>query len=235
MKKTGEEVTGSINGLEIIQRNDHQNYTLDSRLLSDFCRINRHVKKILDIGTGNAILPLLLSKKSKAEITGIEILKVSAELAVKNIELNKLSDRIKIINGDIKKWKDYFIPAEFDQIVTNPPFFKYDGNEAQINDLEQLSAARHECHIKLEEIIQISSVLLKNRAYFTMVHRSERLAEILELLVKYKLEPKRIKFCHTKKGAPAKILLVEAVKGAEKSLVIESPLILPDLYETETY
>ena len=228
MKKTGEEDLGSINKLKIIQRNDHQNYTLDSRLLSDFCRINRHVKKILDIGTGNAILPLLLSQKSKAEITGIEILKISAELAVKNIELNNLSDRIKIIEGDIRKWADYFRPAEFDQIITNPPFFKYDGNDDQINDLEQLSVARHEYNIKLEEIIQISSVLLKNRAYFTMVHRSERLTEILELLVKYGLEPKRIRFCHTKKDAPAKILLIEAVKGAKKSLVIESPLILSD-------
>ena len=228
MKKTGEEVLGSIDGLNIIQRNDHQNYTLDSRLLADFCRINRHVKKILDIGTGNAILPLLLSQKSKAEITGIEILKVSADLAVKNIELNKLSGRIKIIEGNIKEWSNYFKPSEFDQIITNPPFFKYDGNDNQINDLEQLSIARHEYNIKLEEIIQISSVLLKNRAYFTMVHRSERLAEILDLLVKYKLEPKRIRFCHTKKDAPAKILLVEAVKNAEKSLVIESPLILSD-------
>ena len=228
MKKTGEEIPGSIDGLKIIQRNDHQNYTLDSRLLSDFCKINRHVKKILDIGTGNAILPLLLSQKSKAEITGIEILKISADLAVKNVELNKLSGRIKIIEGDIKRWNDYFSPSEFDQIITNPPFFKYEGNDKQINDLEQLSIARHEYHIKLEEIIQISSVLLKNRAYFTMVHRSERLVEILDLLVKYKLEPKRIRFCHTKKDAPAKILLVEAVKNAEKSLIIESPLILSD-------
>ena len=88
--------------------------------------------------------------------------------------------------------------------------------------------ARHEYNIKLEEIIQISSVLLKNRAYFTMVHRSERLVEILELLVKYGLEPKRIRFCHTKKDAPAKILLIEAVKGAKKSLIIESPLIMSD-------
>ena len=228
MKKTGEEIPGSIDGLKIIQRNDHQNYTLDSRLLSDFCRINRHVKKILDIGTGNAILPLLLSQKSKAEITGIEILKISADLAVKNVELNKLSGRIKIIEGDIKRWNDYFSPSEFDQIITNPPFFKYEGNDKQINDLEQLSIARHEYNIKLEEIIQISSVLLKNRAYFTMVHRCERLVEILDLLVKYKLEPKRIRFCHTKKDAPAKILLVEAVKNAEKSLIIESPLILSD-------
>ena len=228
MKKTGEEIPGSIDGLKIIQRNDHQNYTLDSRLLSDFCKINRHVKKILDIGTGNAILPLLLSQKSKAEITGIEILKISADLAVKNVELNKLSGRIKIIEGDIKRWSDYFTPSEFDQIITNPPFFKYDGNDKQINDLEQLSIARHEYNIKLEEIIQISSVLLKNRAYFTMVHRSERLVEILDLLVKYKLEPKRIRFCHTKKDTPAKILLVEAVKNAEKSLIIESPLILSD-------
>lgn len=226
MKKTGEEVYGSINGLKIIQRNDHQNYTLDSRLLADFCRINRHVKKILDIGTGNAILPLLLSQKSKAEITGIEILKVSADLAVKNIELNKLTGRIKIVEADIKEWKDRFKPAEFDQIITNPPFFKYDGDDNQINDLKQLSVARHEYNIKLEEIIQIASVLLKNRAYFTMVHRSERLVEILDLLVKYKLEPKRIKFCHTKKDSPAKILLIEAVKNAEKSLIIESPIII---------
>lgn len=228
MKKTGEEVVNKINNLTLIQRNDYQNYTLDSRLLSDFCKINRHVKKILDIGTGNAILPLLLSEKSKADITGIEILKVSAELAEKNIKINKLNNRIKIIEGDIKNWKKFFKPDEFDQIITNPPFFKYDGNPDQMNDLEQLSAARHEYHIKLEDIIEISSKLLKNRAYFTMVHRSERLTEILELLIKYKLEPKRIKFCHTKKNTAAKILLIEAVKGSDKGLIVESPIVIED-------
>ncbi len=226
MKKTGEETVSRLDDLEIIQRNDHQNYTLDSRLLSEFCRINRHVKKILDIGTGNGILPLLLSKKSKAEITGIEILKVSAELAEKNVNLNNLEERISIINGDIKKWEDYFRRDEFDQIITNPPFFKYDGNDAQINDLDQLVTARHEYNIKLEEIIEIASKLLKNNAYFTMVHRSERLVEILELLVKYGLEPKRLQFCHTKPGNPAKILLIEAVKNSEKGLKIEAPIIL---------
>ena len=226
MKKTGEETVSRLDDLEIIQRNDHQNYTLDSRLLSEFCRINRHVKKILDIGTGNGILPLLLSKKSKAEITGIEILEVSAELAVKNIKLNNLEERIHIINGDIKKWEDHFRRDEFDQIITNPPFFKYDSNDGQINELDQLVTARHEYNIKLEEIIEISSKLLKNNAYFTMVHRSERLVEILELLVKYGLEPKRLQFCYTKPGNPAKTLLIEAVKNSEKGLKIEAPIIL---------
>lgn len=228
MKKTGEEVISRINNLTVIQRNDYQNYTLDSRLLSDFCKINRHVKKILDIGTGNGILPLLLSEKSKADITGIEILKVSADLAKKNIKINELNNRIKIIEGDVKDWRSFFRTDEFDQIITNPPFFKYNGNLKQMNDLEQLSAARHEYHIKLEEIIKISSKLLKNRAYFTMVHRSERLAEILELLVKYRLEPKRIKFCYTKKDTPAKILLIEAVKGSDKGLIVESPIVFKD-------
>ena len=156
MKKTGDEVSNKLDGLEIIQRNDHQNYTLDSRLLSEFCRINRHVKKILDIGTGNGILPMLLSKKSKAEIVGIEILEVSADLAKKNIKLNNLEERVTIINGDIKEWESYFRRDEFDQIITNPPFFKYDGNNSQINDLDQLTIARHEYNIKLSEIIEIS-------------------------------------------------------------------------------
>lgn len=226
MKKTGEEVSNIIEGLEIIQRNDHQNYTLDSRLLSEFCKINRHVKKILDIGTGNGILPMLLSKKSKAEIVGIEILEVSANLAKKNIKLNNLEDRVTIINDDIKKWKNHFRRDEFDQIITNPPFFKYEGNDSQINNLDQLTIARHEYNIKLSEIIEISSKLLKNNAYFTMVHRSERLVEILELLVKYGLEPKRLQFCHTKPEKSAKILLIEAVKNSEKGLKIEAPIIL---------
>ncbi|MBP9477223.1 MAG: tRNA1(Val) (adenine(37)-N6)-methyltransferase [Sebaldella sp.] len=228
MKKTGDEVSNKLDGLEIIQRNDHQNYTLDSRLLSEFCRINRHVKKILDIGTGNGILPMLLSKKSKAEIVGIEILEVSADLAKKNIKLNNLEERVTIINGDIKEWESYFRRDEFDQIITNPPFFKYDGNNSQINDLDQLTIARHEYNIKLSEIIEISSKLLKNNAYFTMVHRSERLVEILELLVKYGLEPKRLQFCHTKSEGQAKILLIEAIKNSKKGLKIEAPIIIEE-------
>ena len=229
MKKTGDKVVNILENLEITQRNDYQNYTLDSRLVSKFCRINRHTKKILDIGTGNGIIPLLLSKKSKSYITGIEILEISAGLAMENVKKNRLEDRIKIIHGDIKNWKVFFRRDEFDQIVTNPPFFKLDDTEEQLNDLKQLTTARHEYNIKLEEIIEISSVLLKNNGYFTMVHRSERLTEIINLLTKYKLEPKRIQFCHTTPEKPAKILLIEAAKNVGEGLIIEKPIIINNI------
>lgn len=224
MKKTGEETITHLKNLKITQRNDFQNFTLDSVLLADFTRINRRIKKILDIGTGFGIIPLLLSEKSKSDIKGIEIYGEMAEIAKRNVKDNNLSDRIEIINEDIKNYNKIFMKDEFDLIVTNPPYFEFDGNIKQISSLSHLANARHNINITMEEIICISSYLLKNSGYFSLVFRSERLVEILLLLRKYNLEPKRLKSCYTKKEGDAKICLVEAIKDAEKGFRMEYPV-----------
>lgn len=228
MKKTGEETVTYLKNMKIIQRNDFQNFTLDSVLLADFLKINRKSKKILDIGTGCGIIPLLLSQRTTAEITGIEIYKEMSEIAKRNITNNSLQEKITIINEDIKNYRNIFKRDQFDTVVTNPPYFEFKGDVNQVNRLEQLAYARHNVNITLEEIIKISAFLLKNSGSFSLVFRSERLVEVLALLTEYKLEPKRLKICFTKRSGAAKISLIEAIKAAERGLKIEPPLFVYD-------
>jgi ribosomal protein L11 methyltransferase (prmA) len=228
MKKNGEKTTTPIKDLKIIQRNDFQNFTLDSVLISDFVKINRKTKKILDIGTGCGIISILLAKRSKAKITGIEILETMAEIAKENVKNNGFYEQISIVNEDIKNYKKTFSEAQFDTIVTNPPYFEFKGDFSQINDLEQLACARHNMNLTIEEIIKISAYLLKNMGSFSIVFRSERLIEILELLKKYNLEPKRMKNCYTKWNENAKICMIEAIKDAKSGLLIEMPIFVYD-------
>jgi tRNA1(Val) A37 N6-methylase TrmN6 len=225
-RKQGEEVIIdflNFDNMKIIQRNDYLNFSIDSVLISNFLTINKRTKKIMDLGTGNGVIPMLLSKRTKANIVGIDIQETSIELAKKNIILNKLESQVQLIKWDIKNIKKLFSDQTFDAVITNPPFFKYKGDKNQLNNLDQLTFARHEILISLEEIIQSGAYLLKQRGYFSMVHRADRLIEILELMRKYKLEPKRIKFYHTTKEKSAKILLIEGIKGAEEGIIIETP------------
>lgn len=211
--------------LKIIQHPDFFNFSLDTILLGTFITINRTVKNILDLGTGNGAIPLVVSKRSKAHITGIELQQFSADLAKKNVKLNNLEDRIDIIHDNMLNLSRYFEPHLFDAVISNPPFFKLDGNEDQLNNLDQLTIARHEVTIKLEEIIEIASRNLRNRGYFALVHRADRLSEILNLFEKYKIGVKRIQFVHSKLTKESKIILVEGIKGSDSSLTILPPLI----------
>ena len=210
----------NIDGMKIIQRNDYFNFSLDSVLLANFITINRTTKSIVDLGTGNGAIPLLLSRRTSAKIKGIEIQEVSADLARRNIELNKLSSRVEIIEEDMKNFHKFIDEQSQDAVVTNPPFFKFNGDPTQLNDLDQLTLARHEISVNLEEIIETASKLLKNRGYFAMVHRPDRLADILEYMKKHRLQPKRVQFCHSKMDKPAKILLIEGLKNASPSMQV---------------
>lgn len=214
--------------LKIIQRTDFFNFSLDSLLAANFISLGRGVNKVVDLGTGNGAIPLFLSERTKAKITGIEIQKISAELAERNVELNGLSEQIKIINDDMKNWKKYFVSGSQDAVISNPPFFKFHGNEELLNDLDQLTLARHEISITLEEIIQTASALLKDKGYFTMVHRPDRFLEIMDMMRKYGITPKRVRFCHSKIDKQAKILLVEGMKFGAEGLTVLPPLISHD-------
>ena len=211
--------------LKIIQRTDFFNFSLDSLLVANFLSVGRGVNKIVDLGTGNGAIPLFLSERTKAKITGIEIQKISAELAKRNIELNNLSEQIEIINDDMKNWRKYFKIGSQDAVISNPPFFKFYGNEELLNDLDQLTLARHEISITLEEIIETASFLLKDKGYFAMVHRPDRFLEILDTMRKYGIVPKKVRFCHSKIDKQAKILLVEGIKFGAEGLTVLPPLI----------
>ncbi|MGF6906405.1 tRNA1(Val) (adenine(37)-N6)-methyltransferase [Fusobacterium sp. PH5-44] len=212
-------------GLSIIQRADYFNFSIDSLLISEFATITKSTNKILDLGCGNGVIPLFLSQKTNAKIWGIEIQKISSELAKRNIEINNLSDRISIIHDDINNWKKYFQAGYFDLIITNPPFFKYKG-DISLNEKEQFSIARHEIFLTLEQLVMISSSLLKDKGYFSLVHRVDRMVEILEILKKYKIEPKKIRFCYTTLSKNAKILLIEGIKNGNCGLNMLPPLII---------
>ena len=214
--------------LKIIQRTDFFNFSLDSLLVANFLSVGRGVNKIVDLGTGNGAIPLFLSERTKAKIAGIEIQKISADLAKRNIELNNLSEQIEIINDDMKNWKKYFKTGSQDAVVSNPPFFKFHGNEELLNDLDQLTLARHEISITLEEIIETASFLLKDKGYFAMVHRPDRFLEILDTMREYGIVPKKVRFCHSKIDKQAKILLVEGIKFGAEGLTVLPPLISHD-------
>ena len=212
--------------LKIIQRSDYFNFSIDSLLISEFVNIQKNTKKILDLGTGNAAIPLFLSKKTSAKIYGIEIQEISYNLALRNININSLNEQIYIIYDNMKNYSKYFNSGFFDIIISNPPFFKINENTNFLNELKQLSIARHEVEINLEELVKIASELVKDRGYFYLVHRADRLSEILNNLLNYRFEAKKIKFCYTTKYKNAKIVLIEAIKNGKSGLTILPPLII---------
>ena len=211
----------AYNNLKIIQRKDMFNFSLDTVLLANFCTITKDVKKIVDFGTNNAAIPLILSRRTNKPIIGVEIQKEAVELAKKNITLNSLDNQIKIVHSDIKEFVNDSIKVGL--VVFNPPFFKVD-EDSNLNDNEFLTIARHEIKINLEEIIKSAAKILDNRGKFAMVHRPQRMIEILNLMQKYDIEPKRIKFVYPKYNKESHILLVEGIYKGKKGLKIEPPL-----------
>ena len=181
------------NDLKIIQRKDMFNFSLDTVLLSQFCTINKDVKNIVDFGTNNAAIPLLLD----------------------------LNDQIEIVHGDIKDVVKELPKAQL--IVCNPPFFEV-GENSNLNDNEYLTIARHEIKIDLEGIISAAAYLLDNKGRFAIVHRPDRMIDILNIMQKYDIEPKRIRFVYPKMNRDSHVLLVEGMYKGKKGLKIEPPL-----------
>lgn len=211
----------AYNDLKIIQRKDMFNFSLDTVLLAHFCTINKDVKTIVDFGTNNAAIPLLLSRRTDKRIIGIEIQKEAVELANKNIELNHLENQIEIIHGDIT---DHVYSMDKVQLVVcNPPFFKV-GERSNLNDNEYLTIARHEIKIDLETIIKSAARILDNKGRLAIVHRPERMIDILNYMQKYDIEPKRIRFVYPKMNKESHVLLVEGLYKGKKGIKIEPPL-----------
>lgn len=212
-------------GLKIIQNNTGFCFGIDSVLLSDFAKTIRNDSTLIDIGTGTGIISLLLCKKTKLKkIYGIEIQKDVAEMAERSIKLNNLEDKFEIINTDIKDIFNYLEINKYDAIVTNPPYKKVDTGLKSFDEKQLIS--RHEVKCTLEDIIIQSNKLLKPLGEFYMVHRAERLVDIMCLLRKHKLEPKNVRFVHSKINDKPTLILVRAVKNAKEFLKIDKPLII---------
>lgn len=208
--------------MKIVQDTRWFNFSLDSVLLAHFVTINEGVENILDLGTGNAPIPLFLSRRTDAHITAVDIQKDCCKLALESIKLNNLEDKITVINEDIKKLKKYFSDGYFDVIVSNPPYFKVNSSNKKNLDEHKL-IARHEVCITLQELVEIASYLLKNKGLFSLVHRSERLTEILEILEKNRLYVKKIKFIYSKEKTNSNMVLIECVKNGRRGLKILPP------------
>ncbi|MBM6929754.1 tRNA1(Val) (adenine(37)-N6)-methyltransferase [[Clostridium] spiroforme] len=211
----------AYNDLKIIQRKDMFNFSLDTVLLAHFCTINKDVKTIVDFGTNNAAIPLLLSRRTDKKIIGIEIQQEAVTLAKKNVELNHLDQQIEIIHGDINECVQKMDKVQL--VVCNPPFFKV-GERSNLNDNEYLTIARHEIKIDLESIIKAAARILDNKGRLAIVHRPERMIDILNYMQKYDIEPKRIRFVYPKMNRESHVLLVEGLYKGKKGIKIEPPL-----------
>ncbi len=209
--------------LKIIQNRDGFCFGMDSVLLSDFAKEIKQNKTILDMGTGTGILGILLSGKTKnTKIIGVEIQKQVSDMAKRSIKLNNLEDRFSVICEDIKNLKNIYEAGSFDYIVTNPPYKKQGTGKINENDIKLIS--RHEITANLEDFILVASYLLKDQGSIYLVHRPERLAEIFEILKKYKLEPKILKIVYANEEKEPNLILIKAVKNAKSFLKIEKPL-----------
>jgi tRNA1(Val) A37 N6-methylase TrmN6 len=218
---------------QLYQDNEMFNFTLDSILVARFINLSTKVKKIVDFGTNNAVIPLILTKYTKAQIVGVEIQPKAVAIAKENLELNNLTDQVTIVEGDIKTFASQNIHG-FDAVICNPPFFKIEGKPKTKLISQEVVHARHEVLISLEEIIQAASQCLNNGGSFTLVHRAERTSEIINLFAKHHFVVKRMQFVHSKINKPAKTVLIEGIKSGNQGMTILEPLIAHNSDETYT-
>ena len=222
-----------IKNMKIIQNKDGFCFGIDSVLLSDFAKEIKSGAKCVDLGTGTGILGILLCAKTNlSQIYGIEIQKEVAEMARRSIKLNGLEDRFKIINIDIKEIVDKKSNVDnleknsFDFVITNPPYKKI--STGKTNENEKKLISRHEYKANLNDFIETASYLLKDKGTLFMVHRPERLADIIEKMRKEKIEPKQIRFVYPKINKEPNLILIKGVKNARAFLKIDKPLYVYD-------
>lgn len=222
------------NHLQIIQNPSKFCFGIDAVLLSNYIRV-KPGENLMDLCTGNGIIPLLMSAKSEGKhFSGLEIQEECADLAKRSVEGNELQDKIDIVCGDIKNVTALFPAASFDVVSVNPPYMI--GGHGLKNPESAKAIARHEVLCNLSDVIGAAAYLLHPNGRFYMVHRPFRLSEIMSELAKYRLEPKRMQFVYPFVDKEPNMVLIEAVKGAKPRITIEKPLIVyeaPGKYTTE--
>ena len=212
------------NGYRIIQNKNGFCFGMDAVLLSGFVKASPS-DRIIDLGTGTGIIPILLrAKTGSTDITGLEIQEQSAEMAERSVLLNDLEKEVHIVRGDLKEAGTLFAHKTFDVVCSNPPYMKQNGGLK--NPEEAKAIARHEIKCSFEDVAEAAKILLKPGGTFFLVHRPERLSELMEILRKKKLEPKRMRFVHSFAEDKAVMVLIEAVSGGGTFLKVERPLII---------
>ena len=213
-----------INGYRLIQNPDLFCFGCDAVLLSSYAKA-KESSRIIDLGCGNGVIPILLSAKTKAkEIVGLEIQEESVSLARRSVELNGLTDRVKIVQGDIKEAANIFDNSSFDVVTTNPPYMN--SGCGLTNDASAMTIARHEVLVSLEDIISQSARLLRPGGNFFMIHRPHRLTDIMALMREYKIEPKRMRMVHPYADKEPTMVLIEGNRGGRPNLIVEPPLVI---------
>ena len=212
------------NGYVIIQDQERFCFGMDAVLLSTFASA-RKTDKVLDLGTGNGVIPILMQAKNPGGMyTGLEIQDISYDLAVRNVKMNNLLDHVNMVQGDIKEASRIFGGASFNVVTSNPPYMNE--NHGIVNPDSAKAIARHELLCSLEDVIREASKCLKVKGHMYMVHRPSRLADIFAAMNSNHLEPKRMRMVYPHADKPANMVLIEAVKGGRSQLKVEKPLIV---------
>lgn len=224
------------NGYGIIQDPGRFCFGIDAVLLSSFANAKRG-EKVLDLGTGTGIIPILMEAKTNGEhFTGLEIQEESAEMASRSVKYNSLEDKISIVTGDIKNASEIFGADSFNVITTNPPYMI--GQHGLKNPEDAKAIARHEVLCTLDDILRESARMLKPSGRFYMVHRPFRLAEIFSKMTEYHIEPKRMRLVYPYVDKEPNMVLIEGLRGGKSRLTVEKPLIVykePNVYTEEIY
>lgn len=210
-------------GLKIYQYKNKFKFSLDSILLAEFVENKLGVNTIVDFCTGNAPVPLILSTRFNCKIIGFEVQNEVAKIAEASVSLNNLDDRIKIVNANLKDAMEYVLPESVDVVTCNPPYFKKN-DTSLINEDYGKAVARHEIMTNLDEIVMTSSYILKNKGCLYMVHRPERLEEIILILNKYHFVLKSICYIYAGLNKKAIMVLIKAVKNGQHGLIVYPPL-----------
>lgn len=214
----------NYNNLKIVQNTDWFNFSIDSVLLANFVNVSNK-QMIIDFCTGNAPIPLFLSTKIKSKIIGVELQREVCDLALKSVKINDLEDKIEIINEDVKNLSNIYETDTFDLITCNPPYFKV-SEYTNINDDVIKAIARHEIHLNLDDIFKCAKKLLKNNGRIAMVHRTDRLIDIITIMKNNNIEPKRIQFIYPFEDSKSNLVLIEGAKNGGSGLIVEKNIIV---------
>ena len=224
------------NNLKIIQDPSRFCFGMDAVLLSGFARVKQG-ETVIDLGTGNGIIPILLYGKTEGKhFTGLEIQSENVDMAQRSVQYNKIGGAVDIVEGDLCRATEIFGRSVCDVVTSNPPYML--GNHGLVNPDSAKAVARHEVLCTLDDVVRESAGLLKPNGRFYMVHRPFRLAEIFERLHFYKLEPKRMRLVYPFIDKEPNMVLIEAVRGGNPRLTVEKPLIVytaPGVYTEEIH
>lgn len=233
--KQGERIDYLVTGekLKIIQSDSVFAYSLDAVLLAAFTYVPINKGRILDLGTGNGAIPLLLSQRTKGPIIGLEIQEKLADMARRSVKLNQLEAQIEIITGDLREAQPALKQSFYEVVTCNPPYFNTP-EETDRNISEHLTIARHEVTCTLEDVIKAAKLYVKPGGKVSIVHRPERLVDIITLFRKYQIEPKRLRFVYPKQNKEANALLIEGIRDGQPGLKMLPPLYIYNADDTYT-